>query len=90
MKITEEAKSLITKALISNDCDYLQVSQQKSCCGTSLVFGLGKKKTGDEPVSIDGVSVLMDNETKARVEGVTLAAEKDELIIQDDAQSCCC
>ncbi len=90
MKITEEAKSLITKALISNDSDCLQVSQQKSCCGTSLVLSLAKIKTGDEPVLVDGISVLMDNATKARVEGVTLAAEKDELIIQDDAQSCCC
>lgn len=90
MKITEEAKSLITKALVSNKYDCLQVSQQQSCCGTSLVLSLANAKAGDEPVIVDGISVLMDNATKERVEGVTLAAENDEIVIQDDRASCCC
>ena len=73
MKITEEAKSLITEALVSNDCDCLQVTLQQSCCGTSLNFSLAKLNAGEKPVSINGVSVMMDNQTQARAETVTLA-----------------
>lgn len=90
MKITDEAKSLITEALASNACDCLQVTQQQSCCGTSLNFALAKLKAGEKPVSINGVSVLMDNQTQARTETVTLVAEDGELVIKDDASSCCC
>ncbi|MCX7749141.1 MAG: hypothetical protein N2645_19950 [Clostridia bacterium] len=89
MKISDEAKLLITDALASNNCDCLQVVLKKSCCGTSLNFVPIKLKAGDSAVSIDGISVMMDDQVKARVEKVTLAVEDGELIIQDDAPSCC-
>lgn len=90
MKITDEAKSLITEALVSNNCDCLQVLLKKTCCGTSLNFVPKKLQASDKPVLINGVSVMMDNQTQARTEKIALAVEDGELIIQDDAQSCCC
>lgn len=90
MKITDGAKSLIMQAFISNDCDCLQVTQQQSCCGTSLNFELIKLKADDKTVSINGISVMMDNQTQARTETVTLAVENGELTLQDDSSSCCC
>ncbi|MPM23481.1 hypothetical protein SDC9_69955 [bioreactor metagenome] len=90
MKITDEAKVLLAEALIANNCDCLQVTLQQSCCGTSLNFDLAKLNTDDESVLVNGVSVLMDNETQKRAETVTLAAENGELVIEDDAPSCCC
>lgn len=90
MKITDEAKSLISEALVSNGCDCLQISLVQSCCGKSLNFALTQSQAGDEPVSINGISVMMDKEAQERAEKITLAAENGELTIQDDAPSCCC
>lgn len=90
MKITDEAKAIITEALVSNECDCLQVTLQQSCCGTSLNFALSKSQAGDKPVSINGISVMMDKEAQTRAEKITLAAENGELTLQGDAPSCCC
>lgn len=90
MKITDEARTIITEALASNECDCLQVSLVKSCCGTSLNFALTKLQADDRPVSINGISVMMDEQTQARAEKITLASENGELTIQDDAPSCSC
>lgn len=89
MKITDEAKILLVEALVTNDCDCLQVTLKQSCCGTSLDFKLVKSDANDKTVSINGVSVLMDNEATIRTESITLAAEGNELIIEGDAPSCC-
>ena len=90
MKITEEAKTIITEALKSNDCDCLQAKLQRSCCGTSLVFNLTKLEAGQTPITVDGVSVLMDNNTQERANTVTVAVEDGKLVIHDDKPSCCC
>lgn len=89
MKITEEAKSLIMEVLVSNDCDCLQATLQQSCCGTSLNFTLKKLRAGEDHISINGISVIMDNKTLERAETATLAAKDGEIIIQDGEQSCC-
>lgn len=90
MKITEEAKTIITEALKSNDCDCLQAKLQQSCCGTSLVFTLTKLGSSEKPIAIDGISVLMDNETQERAKTVTITVENEKLVIHDDKPSCCC
>ncbi len=90
MKITEEAKAIITKAFKSNDCDCLQAKLQQSCCGTSLVFTLTKFESGEEPITIDGISVLMDDETQERAKTVTITVENEKLVINDDKPSCSC
>lgn len=89
MKITDEAKAIITEALVSNECDCFKGMLQKSCCGTSIYFVLTKLQAGEEPVSINGVPVLMDNQTQARAETVTIATKDGKLIIQDDTPSGC-
>jgi len=91
MKITDEAKVILIKELKSNDCDCLKASLQKSCCGTSLVFSMIKSDPIDKPISVNEISVLMDDKTQARAETVTILVENKELIIQDSAKSsgCC-
>lgn len=89
MQITDEAKEIITIAMDSNNCNCLKVTQQNSCCGTSLYFGLGKLEEGETPVLINGVSVLMDDQTQERAEKVTVAFEGGKLQIVDDAPSGC-
>lgn len=90
MKITDEAKAIIMKAFVSNEADCLKGMLQKSCCGTSLYLTLVKSQTGEKPVSINGVPVLMDEKAQARAETVTIATEDGKLIIQDDTPSGCC
>ncbi|ORX23187.1 hypothetical protein BVF91_07855 [Thermoanaerobacterium sp. PSU-2] len=90
MIITDEAKKILEEAFVSNDCDCLKATLQKSCCGTSLVFYLGKLENGDEPVSINGISVLMEDDVRKRAESVTITVENGELAIHDDASSDCC
>ena len=89
MKITHEAKKLIISGLDSNDCDCLNVTLDKSCCGTSVNFSMVKLTTDDKPISINGVSVLMDKQGEKRTETVTLEEKGGKLIIQDTAASCC-
>lgn len=89
MKITQEAKLLIMEGLATNDCDCLQVTLQQSCCGTSVGFSMTKLTEDEEPVSVNGISVMMDNKSRERTETVTLAVENGKLIIQDSASSCC-
>jgi len=90
MKITDEAKKMLEEVFASNDCDCLKAMMQKSCCGTSLVLNLAKLEAGDEPTSINGISVLMEDEVKERAETVTITVENGELAIQDEASSGCC
>lgn len=90
MIITQEAKSLLNKVSESNGYDCLKASLQQSCCGTSVVLSMAKLDDKDEPVIIDGVSVLMDNEVEERAKTVTLDAKRGRLILQDEAASGCC
>jgi hypothetical protein len=89
MKITDEAKIILTEVLASNECDCIRAMQQESCCGTSLYFVTENMQEGDSPILINGIPVLMDNQTQVRAETVTLATEDGKLIIQDISPSCC-
>jgi Fe-S cluster assembly iron-binding protein IscA len=98
MVITDEAKKIIMEVLKESNCDCLKVVLEKSCCGTSLNFGLTRLEPNDISISINGISVLMDAETESRVEMITLAVEDGDLVIQDNTAcasrcgdgSCCC
>lgn len=91
MKITQEAKFMLDEVFTSNDCNCLKASLQKSCCGTSLMLSMAKLSDQDKPASINGVSVLMDDEAKERAETVTITVENGELVIRDEAvTSGCC
>lgn len=89
MNISDEAKTILLKSLASNDNDCLKARLQKSCCGTSLYFTLTKLHEGDDPITINGISVLMDDQAKERAETVTLAAKDGRLVIEDEQSSCC-
>jgi hypothetical protein len=91
MKITDEAKLLITEALVANDCDCLQVTSERSCCGgTNFNFAPIKMTPDKNSDCINGICIQMDNRVRAMTETITLAARDGELIIQNDKPSCCC
>ncbi len=90
MKITDDAKKLIEDALVSNDCDCMRVTLEKSCCGTSLSFSLEKSDPGAKPVSINGINVMMDEQAQTRAENILLDVEDGDLVIKGDENSSCC
>lgn len=90
MNISDEAKTILLKSLTSNENDCLKARLQKSCCGTSLYFTLAKLHEGDDPIIINGISVLMDDQIKERAKTVTLTGKDGRLVIEDEATSSCC
>lgn len=89
MKITNDAKKMLEEIFASNEGKCLKGSLQQSCCGTSLIFNLAKLEDGDDPDSINGISVLMEDSVKERAENITIAVKNGELTIQDATPSGC-
>lgn len=89
MKITDEAKQLLNKALDEKKADGIRMRTSRSCCGTSLRFELVTVTDQDRPEDINGLSVLMDEETRTWTGTVTIDAEDGRLILHDSAASCC-
>ena len=89
MKITNEAKTILEDLLISNGFDCLKANLQKSCCGTALAFNLGKIEDGDEPMIINGIKVLMNQDAIDRANAITIRVDHGELVIRDEAASSC-
>lgn len=89
MKITDEAKVLLSKALEEKDANGIRLRTSRSCCGTSLRFELVVVTDKDKPEDINGLSVLMDEETRAWTGTVTIDAADGKLTLYDSAASCC-
>lgn len=89
MKITDKAKVLINKALSEEGTNAIRLHTSRSCCGTSLRFEPVTLTDQDQPEDINGLSVLMDEETRAWTDTVTIDAEYDGLTLHDSAASCC-
>lgn len=69
LKITDEAEALLTELLPENNCDCLLVGLQQSCCGTSLDLSLTSKEPTDHPITINGISVIMDEARQGKKQG---------------------
>lgn len=83
-------KQRLLNELKSNGFDCLNASLQKTCCGTSIVFSMTNLEANQKPITINGVSVLMDDETQIRAESLTLLVESGELNMHDEIGSDCC
>lgn len=89
MKITNEAKALINGELSNQGANAIRLRTSRSCCGTSLRFELVSLTDQDHPEDINGLPVLMDEETRAWTGTVTIDAADGRLILHDSAASCC-
>lgn len=89
MKITKEAKKIIDELLSTGKNNCIKISEQESCCGTSLYFTLANASE-DKLKEIDGVNVLFDDALLERIENVTLDGENGELKIIDEGNGGCC
>jgi uncharacterized protein YbaR (Trm112 family) len=89
MKITEEAKIILLEAIASNKADCLLVSQQTTCCGTSLAFSLANLKEGEASELIDGIPVFLEEAVRELVGKVTIQAENGQLFVHDENAAAC-
>jgi len=89
MKITDEAKEIVMQGLTANECDCLQAILKQSGCGTKVSFSLSNLKGDDKVEIVNGIPIIMDDDTLKRVEQLTLYSENGELLFQDDAPSSC-
>lgn len=89
MEITNEAKVLIEEKLAAKKANAIRLRTIRSCCGASLRFELVALDQQDQPVKINGLSVLMDDETRAWIDTVTIGAANGRLTLHDSASSCC-
>jgi hypothetical protein len=91
MKITEEAKIILLDAISTHKADCLLVSQQTTCCSTSLNFTLANLNDGEVAEMIDGVPVFMESKIKVLIEKVSIHAENNQLFVKDEnAKACDC
>ncbi len=88
MQITDAAKKIIIEALKAEQCDGLRLHTTRSCCGKSLNFELVKTGANEKPDMINGIPVLMDDDTRQWTGTVIIDAEEEKLTLNDSA-SCC-
>ena len=89
MKITDDAKKLIQETLDEEKADAIRLHTSISCCGKSLQFELVKLTGQEQPEIINGLSVLMNQETRAWTNTITLGERRGRLTLTDSAASCC-
>lgn len=90
MIITDSAKKMLQEALTSSDNDCIQIKLQKSCCGTSLFFQMGRLSQDDQAVRINEIPLIMDMEIVERTADVTIDCKDGELEMVDPNASGCC
>lgn len=91
MEITDGAKEIIMKILTDHNADCLEVSAVAGGCGggTSLRFGLATLKEEDKPITANGVSMIMEDAMRDRVEKLVISSVDGALnIIDAEASSC--
>lgn len=89
MQITDAAKEMISGAITEKECNGIQLYTEKSCCGKTLQIALVVISENEKPDSVNGISVLMDDETREWTGNITIDAEGGQLKLID-ASSCCC
>lgn len=88
MQITNAAKEILDKALTEQQCNALRLHTQNSCCGRSLQFELVTLEAEDKAETVNGLSVLMDDETRQWTGTVTIDADGENLKLSEST-SCC-
>ncbi|SIS39745.1 iron-sulfur cluster biosynthesis family protein [Salimicrobium flavidum] len=79
MKITDQAKEVLTTVLKEEQKEGLRLfSQGEGCCGPQLGLALGEAEPADKLEESNGIAVAIDPEVSSEVEGLTLDREDSE------------
>ncbi|WP_353948709.1 hypothetical protein ABNN70_02760 [Sporolactobacillus sp. Y61] len=94
LQVTDEAKEILSQSMEEHNCDCLRVDTQPGCCGVSLRFALDHKKSGEQPTPINGVPVIMNQETGQQTDSLTISVVDGSLVIDGGGCGCgpsgCC
>lgn len=94
LQVTNEAKKMLNQSMKNHNCDCLRVFTQPGCCGVSLKFALDQKKSDELSTSINGVPVIMNQETEQQTDSLTINVVDGGLVIDGGGCGCgssgCC
>lgn len=82
-------KKIISEAIAEKGCNGIQLYTEKSCCGRTLQIALVVISENEKADVVNGVSVLMDDETRQWTGSITIDEEGGQLKLID-VSSCCC
>lgn len=89
MKITDDAKKIFDEALADEKANAIRMSTSHSCCGASLSFEAVTLSNQDKPEDINGIAVIMDEETHKWTNGITIDVQGGHFTMSGGAPSCC-
>lgn len=84
MKITNEAKIVIDEALKEQNFNSIKLSIKETETGYGLAMELVNKAEGDRCVDINGVNVVMDEETEMALITTIFDAQNGELVLASE------
>jgi uncharacterized protein YqkB len=93
MKIETSAKNIIYKAFAEQNGDslYIKYNEGSCSCSSGVKLEVVKAKPNEDVLLVDGIPVLMDEETEVSTAGVIIKGDKNELLIIDElAKGCGC
>lgn len=88
MKITPIAQKVLKQIFEENQADGLEASLQQSCHGLMPVLQVVRFEEGDQPETIDGIAVLMDENTQSSLENLTIDLQDGELVLVGFSECC--
>ncbi len=81
LTITTPAAELLKQIMKENGADGLIASLQQTCCSAAPVFQMVRFEEGDEPVEVNGISVLIEDEAKPYCEEAIIDLDDGELMV---------
>lgn len=90
MTITDEAKKIMETALHEDKNEAFRFVTSRGCCGNSLTMTLVELGPEDLYETLNGLNIVMDDETKSWTDTVTIEADGERLLMKDSAASCSC
>lgn len=90
MEITNEAKEIIQNILKENDFEVLSMYTDGAGCSKSLSFDLLEKKNDVTYEEINGIFIIMDEETRDWTKELIIDAKEGNLVLHNPNGGCGC
>ena len=81
LTITDAAANVLKPMLEENHADGLMATLHQTCCSAAPVFQMVRYEEGDKPVEINGIKVLMDEDTAKYCDDAFVDLQNGELMV---------
>jgi len=88
MKITDQAKEIVSKILTENNASALRVQIVEGCCGPSVSLSIANPENGEELKDVNGINVWFLDNACEETESVVLAEKEGELYLDNPNANC--